>query len=103
MHISRRELMDHAGGGFGALALAQLLAADETRAALNGGLHHPAKVRRVIQLFMNGGASQMDTFDHKPELDKRHGEKVDFGIKAAATSLPGAVMKSPFEWRQHGE
>jgi uncharacterized protein (DUF1501 family) len=103
MCISRRELLGHAGGGFGALALAQLLAAEAPRAERSGGLHHPAKVRRVIQLFMNGGASQMDTFDHKPELEKRHGEKVDFGIKAAATSLPGAVMKSPFEWRQHGE
>ena len=42
-----------------------------------------------MQLFMNGGVSQMDTFDYKPELEKRHGEKVDFGIKAAATSVPG--------------
>jgi hypothetical protein len=105
---SRRELLGRTGGGFGALALAQLLAedgllADTPRPELNGGLHHPAKVRRVIQLFMNGGSSQMDTFDYKPELERRHGEQVDFGIKAAATSTPGAVMKSPFEWKQHGE
>jgi hypothetical protein len=105
---SRREMLTRAGGGFGALALAQLLAAegllaDPPRPEFNGGLHHPAKVRRVIQLFMNGGASQMDTFDYKPELERRHGEQVDFGIKAAATSTPGAVMKSPFEWKQHGE
>jgi hypothetical protein len=52
---------------------------------------------------MNGGASQVDTFDHKPELTKRHGQQVDFGIKAAATSTPGAVMKSPFAWKQHGQ
>jgi hypothetical protein len=52
---------------------------------------------------MNGGVSQMDTFDYKPELAKRHGEQVDFGLKAAATSVPGAVMKSPFEFQQHGE
>src|SRR5438552_3904141 len=72
-------------------------------AEFNGGLHHRAKVKRIIQLFMNGGASQMDTFDYKPELIKRHGQKVDFGIKAAVTSLPGAVMKSPFKWKQFGQ
>jgi hypothetical protein len=104
--LSRRDTLTQLGGGFGGLALAQLLAAAETpvsRPEWNGGLHHPAKVRRVVQLFMNGGASQMDTFDHKPELSKRHGEKVDFGIATAATSVPGAVMKSPFDWQQHGE
>ncbi len=73
------------------------------RPEFNGGLHHPAKVRRVIQLFMNGGVSQMDTFDHKPELDRRHGEQVDFGIASAATSAPGALMKSPFSFQQYGE
>jgi hypothetical protein len=92
----------------GGIALAQLLGnsdllAESPRPELNGGLHHPAKVKRIVQLFMNGGASQMDTFDYKPELLKRHGEKVDFGLKAAATSVPGAVMKCPWEWKQHGE
>lgn len=47
--------------------------------------------------------SQLDTFDYKPELEKRHGEQVDLGIRAAATSTPGPLMKSPFPWRQHGE
>lgn len=103
---SRRRFLAQTGGGFGALALGQLLARAEAptlRPELNGGLHHPARARRVIQLFMNGGVSQMDTFDYKPELQKRDGEKVDFGLKAAATSVPGAIMKSPFEWKQHGE
>jgi len=65
--------------------------------------HHPPKVKRVIQLFMNGGVSQMDTFDYKPELIKRHDQKVDLGLKAAATSVPGPMMKSPFPWKQHGQ
>src|SRR5213076_661716 len=43
------------------------------------------------------------TFDYKPDLVKRHGQNVDFGIKAAATSTPGAVMKSPCAWKQHGQ
>lgn len=105
--FDRRTWLSHCGGGFGALALSHLLlrdtSADTPSAEFNGGLHHPAKARRVIQLFMNGGVSQMDTFDHKPELIRRHGEKVDLGLAAAATSVPGAMMKSPFEWQQHGE
>ncbi|HTI51053.1 MAG TPA: DUF1501 domain-containing protein [Planctomycetaceae bacterium] len=107
---SRRDFLWSVGGGLGGLALAHLLGNEGALAEgtapnpkFNGGLHHPAKVRRVIQLFMNGGASQMDTFDYKPELIKRHGEKVDFGLKSAATSVPGAVMKCPFEWKQYGQ
>ena len=85
------------------LAVLHLLAGQDAWGAAEGGLHHPAKARRVVQLFMNGGASQMDTFDYKPELRRRHGQQVDFGLKAAVTSTPGAVMQSPFTWRQHGE
>ena len=105
---TRRDFLWQFGGGLGAVALAQmlgeqgLLADTRPRPELNGGLHHKAKVRRVVQLFMNGGVSQADTFDYKPELVKRHGQKVDFGIKAAATSVPGAVMKSPFTFKRHG-
>jgi hypothetical protein len=107
---SRRDFLWNAGGGLGSLALASILGSDALLAdvplpdpALNGGLHHKARAKRVIQLFMNGGVSQMDTFDYKPELIKRHGEKVDFGLKAAATSVPGSVMKCPFEWKQYGQ
>jgi hypothetical protein len=108
--VSRRDFLWRAGGGLGGIALAHLLGSHQLlagpyrpRPEFNGGLHHPAKAKRILQLFMNGGVSQVDTFDHKPELIKRHGQKVDFGIKAAATSLPGPVMKSPFRWKQHGQ
>ncbi len=108
--LDRREFLFRSGGGFGAVALAHLLGESDLAAEgqspgadLNGGLHHRAKARRVIQLFMNGGVSQMDTFDYKPELTRRHGEKIDFGLKAAVTSEAGAVMKSPFEFKQHGQ
>src|SRR5262245_18420659 len=107
--LSRRDFLWQSGGGLGGIALSYLLGANDLlagpakpRPEFNGGLHHRARVRRVVQLFMNGGVSQMDTFDYKPGLVKRHGQKVDFGIKAAATSVPGPVMKSPFKWKQHG-
>jgi hypothetical protein len=102
--LHRREFLTRLGGGFGSLALAHLLG---NEVFAEGGkprtFDHPPKARRVIQLFMNGGVSQMDTFDYKPELQKRHGEKIDFGLKTAVTSAPGSIMKSPFEWQQHGQ
>jgi Protein of unknown function (DUF1501) len=106
MSLTRREALTN---GFGGLALAHLLAGDllaeqpRPRPDFNGGLHHKAKVRRVVQLFMNGGVSQMDTFDYKPELEKRHGQRVDVGLKATATGTPGPLMKSPFRWKQYGQ
>jgi hypothetical protein len=106
--ISRRDWLLRAGAGFGGLALTHMLAVDgalggELRSQRSGGLHHAPKAKRVVQLFMNGGVSQMDSFDYKPELARRHGEKVDFGIKMAATSEVGPLMKSPFGFRQHGQ
>jgi len=74
------------------------------RVGLNGGLHHAAKAKRVVSLFMSGAASQVDTFDYKPELIKRHGEKFDPGGKVELfQSSPGACMKSPWTWKQYGK
>ena len=111
--LPRREFLWRFGGGLGGIALTHLLGqqgllADtlppQGRPELNGGLHHRAKVKRVVQLFMNGGASQIDTFDYKPELVKISGQKFDPGARVeAATSSPGNVMKSPFEFKQHGQ
>jgi hypothetical protein len=108
--VNRRDFLWQTGGGLGGVALSWLLGHQSAladvlrpRPELNGGIHHPAKVRRIIQLFMNGGVSQVDTFDYKPELIKQDGQKKDFGIKTAVTSPVGAVMKSPFAWKQHGE
>ena len=108
---SRREFLASAGGGFGGLALAHLLARDGFAGGPApdpswplGGLHHPAKVRRVIQLFMNGGASPMDTFDHKPALEKHDGEALGPKEKPEGFTTPaGNVMKSPFPFSPHGE
>src|SRR5689334_8391234 len=98
--VDRREFLWRFGGGLGGIALTHLLGTQGLLASSGshpGGLHHPAKARRVIQLFMNGGVSQMDTFDFKPELVKRHGQKFDPGSHVeAATSVPGNLMTSPF-------
>ncbi|MFM9069811.1 MAG: DUF1501 domain-containing protein, partial [Planctomycetota bacterium] len=87
MQSTRRELLQSLGSGFGTLALAGLLdqagllstagAAEASRSAnplapRQG--HFPGKAKAVIQLCQNGGPSQMDLFDHKPELLKRSGQ-----------------------------
>lgn len=103
INFDRRNFL---ASGFSGLALSQLLAqtdAQKPNPLFNGGLHHKAKVRRVIQIFLNGGMSQIDTFDFKPELEKRHGQTVDVGLKATATGTPGPLMKSPFKWKQFGK
>ena len=111
--INRREFLWHSGGGLGGIALAQMLGAERLLADAapsapkpewNGGLHHRAQAKRVVQLFMSGAASQCDTFDYKPMLIKKHGAKFDPGGKVELfQSVPGAVMKSPWNWRRHGE
>jgi hypothetical protein len=102
--IGRREFLSRLGGGFGAVALAQLSALDAAAGATPA--HFRPRARRVIQLFMNGGASQMDLFDYKPELERRHGGKFNPGDGRrveAPTSEPGTILKSPFEFRRHGQ
>ncbi len=113
---NRRDFLWRTGGGFGALALAHLMGMESSladpvtgqllrpRPELNGGLHHRARARRVVQLFMSGAASQCDTFDYKPALIKRDGRKFDPGGKVELfQSVPGAVMASPWKWRQYGQ
>jgi hypothetical protein len=91
--MNRREFLWSYGGGLGGIALASML-----------GQAGPAKAKRVVQLFMSGAASQCDTFDYKPKLIERNGEKFDPGGKVELfQSSPGAVMRSPWEWKQHGE
>lgn len=108
--ILRRDFLSSVGGGFTGLALTHLLVRDAAadaprpRPELNGGIHHPAKVKRVIQLFMNGGVSPMDTWDYKPDLTKLHGQNLGSKTKIeGATGMQGALMKSPFEFQQHGQ
>ena len=112
--LDRRSFLWQSGGGLGGIALAHLLGVDGLLAAgpsggvrerpRHGGLHHPARAKRVVQLFMSGAASQVDTFDYKPALIARNGQKFDPGGKVELfQSSPGAVMASPWAWKQHGQ
>jgi hypothetical protein len=101
--LNRRDFLGTLSMGLGGIALGSLLQRDAFAAL---ALHHAPRAKRVIQLFMNGGASQCDLFDYKPELIARHGQTFDPGggqRVEASISTPGAVMKSPFAWAQHGQ
>jgi hypothetical protein len=109
---TRRDFLGDIGSGLGGIAIASLLGGDRLladgspRPELNGGLHHRARAKRVIQLFMNGGASQCDLFDYKPALVQKDGRPFDPGKGQhveASTSVPGAIMKSPYTWARHGQ
>jgi hypothetical protein len=110
--MDRRTFLWNFGGGLGGIALAHLLGQEGALASASphsgggalGGLHHLATAKRVVQLFMSGAASQVDTFDYKPELIKRGGQPFDPGEKVELfQSDPGVVMPCPWEWKQHGE
>jgi len=98
--FSRRQLLKSASAGFGYLAFAgmnSLAVAKETpnsNPLAPKAPHFPARAKRVIFLCMQGGPSHVDTFDYKPQLAKDHGKPGKYG---------GFLLKSPWEFRQHGE
>ena len=99
---NRRNLMTMAMGSFGGLALSDLLLRDQLNA--NEIRHHTPKAKRVVQLFMAGAASHVDTFDYKPLLVKRDGKPWDPGETVELfQSTPGACMASPWSFQQYGE
>jgi hypothetical protein len=108
--VTRRDALCRIGNGFGMMAFAGLVG-DSLRAAglagdqaaqATGGLHHPARASRVIFLFMNGGLSQVDSFDPKPMLDKFHGKPLPGG-EVATERKTGALLKSPFTFKKYGQ
>src|SRR4051812_34731758 len=109
--LSRRQALWQLGGGLGGIALSSMLGRDELLAgsvpgvlAKIGGLHFPAKAKRVVQLFMSGAASQCDTFDYKPRLIAQHGKKWDPGEKVELfQSSPGQTLATPWPWKQYGQ
>jgi hypothetical protein len=106
--LSRRELLQRCGMGFGAIALGNLIIGAQQAAALGNDplLPKPAplpvKAKHVIHLFMNGGPSHVDTFDPKPALTKFAGKPLPGGT--LQTERPtGAAFASPFKFRKYGQ
>jgi hypothetical protein len=99
----RRDLLRHVGAGFPLLALADLLAR-ETRADAPNRAHFPVRTRHCVFLFMNGGPSQVDTFDPKPLLDRFHGTAYRGATPVGSNGRPiGHLMRSPFSFRPRGQ
>ncbi len=107
----RRHFLWQSAGGLGGVALAWLLHRDQARAS--GGLlpetsstrapHFAPKARRVVQIFCCGGVSHLDTFDYKPELARLDGKTLEGkGENLGFFGQPGRVMKSVYDFRQHG-
>ncbi|MFV0442055.1 MAG: DUF1501 domain-containing protein [Planctomycetaceae bacterium] len=107
---TRRDWLWNCGGGLGGIALAAMLAGEQTSLAVEDPLsttrvlHHPPRARRVIQLFMAGAASHIDLFDYKPALIKLQGEPSDFGepIEAFQNGL-GPWMQPVWKFRPYGQ
>ncbi len=103
---NRRDFLKKVGAGFGSVALLDLLAGEGLLGATGGGApvlaHHAPTAKSVIWLFMEGGPSAMDTFDPKPELARHDGQQPKLPIDVFFGSA-GPLMKSPFEFRRHGE
>ncbi|HEY1785112.1 MAG TPA: DUF1501 domain-containing protein, partial [Pirellulales bacterium] len=102
---TRRGFLQRTSMGFGWLALSGLAnrwAAAETRAV---GPHFAPRAKHVIFLFMDGGVSHIDTFDPKPEVDKHHGESVNWqaGLLSQGTGPGRKWLKSPWEFQQRGQ
>ena len=113
--ISRREALRETSAGFGALALHGLLgqwAMADQRPPLTGQGVSPLsprlagftpRAKRVIFLFMHGGPSQVDTFDHKPALRRDHGKPYPGQKPRVQFAQTGNLMESPYRFAQHGE
>jgi len=115
--LTRRDALRRAGMGFGSLALGTLLADSAPRAAraaadsaagqgFTSSLapkppRFAPKAKRVIHLFMNGGPSQVDTFDPKPSLTKYDGKPIPLALSTERKT--GAAMKSPFGFKKYGQ
>ena len=113
--VTRRAMLAQCANGFGALALlgllpgrgiGQLLAADTPATALSGGSplpRFPAKVKNIIFLYMDGGPSQVDTFDPKPLLAKEHGQPFKMKMEPTQFNNNGSTLASPWDFKPSGQ
>ncbi|MBM99440.1 MAG: sulfatase [Planctomycetaceae bacterium] len=105
--LNRREMLSRIGAGFGTLGLAGLLAPEAAAAQAASPLapkvpHFAPKAKHVIQLFMPGGPSHVDTFDHKPEIAKYQGQRPDIVNRKTLRNTKNGLFPSPFGFKQYG-
>jgi uncharacterized protein DUF1501 len=104
--ISRRAALKSLACGFGGLALADMLYAADNPLAARAG-HHSPRAKRIIFIFMQGGPSQVDTFDYKPRLEREDGRMRSFQdartFARDRTIVEHRVMKNMWRFRQYGE
>jgi hypothetical protein len=108
--LSRRDWLARAANGFGAVALSAMLNEEgfgATTAGRNDPMaarrpHFPAQAKRVIFLYMDGGPSQVDTFDPKPRLDKEHGLPFKMKVQPTQFDNVGTTLRSPWKFRKRG-
>ncbi len=110
--MSRREMLTLSRNGFGSLALFGLLNPSVSQAAtykVAGGIgggqipHFPPKAKSVIFLYMDGGVSQVDSFDYKPLLEKENGKDPKFSVDATQFNSNGKLLKSYWDFKQYGD
>ncbi|PAW84092.1 MAG: hypothetical protein B9S33_12470 [Pedosphaera sp. Tous-C6FEB] len=107
--LSRRHFLWNTGGGLGGIALAWMLNQENARAAGTPALplgkpHFAPKAKRVVQVFCAGGVSHLETFDYKPALERLNGKSMENrGENLGFFGQPGNLMKSIYDFRQHGK
>lgn len=97
---SRRATLAQAGNGLLGLALGHLL--NQEGFSQKSAVSLPARARSVIYLYMEGGPSQVDTFDYKPRLARDHGKSLPLTTPNTVFNIGKTVMRSPFRFQQHG-
>ena len=105
--MSRREMLGRCATGFGSVALSSLLADPAYGKAKSPFAprkpHHDAKAKSVIFLYMDGGVSQVDSFDYKPRLEKDNGKPFSAKINPTQFDNIGKTLKSPWNFKQYGQ
>ena len=107
--FNRRQMLQDASAGFGALALHGLLGLESKAGTMPGSPlapkqpHFAPKAKRVIFLFMHGGPSHVDTFDNKPLLTRDDGKPLPFAKPRIVSSPTDNLLASPWKFRQHGQ
>ncbi|HJM65727.1 MAG: DUF1501 domain-containing protein [Roseibacillus sp.] len=103
--LTRREMLRTSSAGFGALALQGLLAQEaQAASALSPKpAPSPARARRIIFLFMHGGPSQVDLFDHKPQLTRDDNKPLPFEKPRIVSAKTGNLLASPWKFMKHGQ